>query len=56
MRVPGFIPDDDAFTLEPGRPRTIVVRAHEAHSDFGGGAVTALNLHGRVPIQAGRTR
>jgi beta-mannosidase len=52
LEVPGHVPGDDAFCLEPGRPRRIAVApAADAPPDAPpGGALTALNLRGRVRI------
>jgi beta-mannosidase len=50
MRVPGFLPDDDAFAVEPGHPRSITVRPCAPGAPFAGGNVTALNLQGRLVI------
>jgi beta-mannosidase len=52
IHVPGFGPEDDAFSIEPGRERIVRLRPHEAAGEFAGGAVTALNLDGRVRIHA----
>jgi beta-mannosidase len=49
--VPGFRPDDDAFVLVPGVPRTIGLTAIGG-AEPGGGRVTALNLIGESPIDA----
>ncbi|HWI74791.1 MAG TPA: hypothetical protein VNT55_22710, partial [Baekduia sp.] len=43
VEVPGFRPDDDAFVLVPGTPRTVRVGGD-------GGRVTALNLIGEAPV------
>jgi beta-mannosidase len=50
VHVPGFDPSDDAFSVEPGGERRIDLtrRAGEAPTDRG--ALTALNLIGRVVI------
>jgi beta-mannosidase len=47
--VPGFRASDDAFSVEPGGERRVVL-ARVTGSDEPAGAVTALNLNGRVPI------
>ena len=42
---PGFVPDDDAFSIEPGRSRTIVLRpADDERPAAGTVSVRALNL------------
>jgi beta-mannosidase len=48
--IPGFCPEDDAFCVEPGRPRTISIRRTAAGGEAPQGSITALNLDGRVPI------
>ncbi len=45
---PGFIPDDDAFSIEPGGARELVLRPRVPGTEFAGVALTALNLEGRV--------
>jgi beta-mannosidase len=50
MHVPGFTPDDDAFSIEPGGARTVILRPREPDARFTGGALTALNLDGRVRV------
>lgn len=48
--VPGFRPADDAFSVEPGGERQIELRQVSESAALEGGALTALNLSGRVPI------
>lgn len=50
VHVPGFIPDDDAFCIEPRGEPTLLVRPRASDSVFAGGWLTALNLAGRVPL------
>jgi beta-mannosidase len=58
--IPGFLPADDAFSVEPGRPRQVRLRRvgqgmHGpaiAAAPGGLGHVTALNLDGRVTVTA----
>ncbi len=50
LHTPGFIADDDAFSLEPGRSRLVALSALGPESRFGGGTVSALNLNDRVKI------
>jgi hypothetical protein len=47
VRAPGFVPQDDGFSLEPGHERRLCLPrlTHDAEPD---GWVTALNLSGRV--------
>jgi beta-mannosidase len=47
IAVPGWIPEDDAFTLLPGAVRTVRMRPVDGdRSVFAGGRVSALNLIG----------
>jgi beta-mannosidase len=55
IHAPGFAPDDDAFSIEPGGSRQIDLRPRAPHerdaSDTRlGGELSALNLSGRLPI------
>jgi beta-mannosidase len=50
VRVPGFVPDDDGFSLEPGHRRDISLR-RVAPGAEPVGSVTALNLVGRVSVR-----
>jgi beta-mannosidase len=50
--VPGFCPADDAFSVEPGRPRVVALRRTTAGDEAARGSITALNLDGRVRIDA----
>ncbi|HET7051055.1 MAG TPA: hypothetical protein VFI54_22500 [Solirubrobacteraceae bacterium] len=52
LTVPGFCPQDDAFSVEPGRPRVVALRRIAAGGEAAQGSITALNLDGRVPIEA----
>jgi beta-mannosidase len=52
VHAPGFAPSDDAFSIEPGGERTVLLRRREDAAAYAGGALTALNLDGRVRIQA----
>jgi beta-mannosidase len=51
IHVIGFTTDDDAFSIEPQGERIVLLRPRELTGDFSGGALTALNLDGRVRIQ-----
>jgi beta-mannosidase len=51
VHAPGFTPADDAFSVEPGGERIVALRARAGASAYAGGALTALNLDGRVRIQ-----
>jgi beta-mannosidase len=50
LDVPGFRPDDDAFSVEPGGRRTAVLRPVATENWFEGGRLSALNLAGRVEV------
>ena len=50
VHVPGFAPADDAFAIEPGATRRVMLRPRAPGASFAGGALTALNLRGRAPI------
>ena len=45
----GFVPDDDAFSVEPGGSRLVDLRPGSADARFGG-ELSAINLAGRLPI------
>ena len=51
VNVPGFSASDDAFSVEPGGGRTIRLTPRDS-SQTPVGALTALNLSGRVPIMS----
>ena len=50
VHVPGFVPSDDAFGVEPGGERTVLLAPREAGASFSEGSLTALNLAGRVKL------
>jgi beta-mannosidase len=52
IHVPGFLPSDDGFSIEPGGERTVLLRPHTAGTEFAGGKLSALNLAGRMPIES----
>lgn len=47
--VPGCVPEDDAFSVEPGHPRTVRLR-RVSDEGASAGSLSALNLSGRLPI------
>ena len=49
--VPGFVPADDAFSVEPGGRRTVPLHPIEAGASFSGGKITALNLDGTLAVR-----
>jgi beta-mannosidase len=51
VHAPGYTPDDDAFSVEPGGSREVDLRALVPAAHFGG-EISAINLAGRVPIVA----
>jgi beta-mannosidase len=50
LRVPGFTPDDDAFSVEPGHAREVQLRRSGPEATAPAGHITALNLIGRVTV------
>ena len=48
--VPGFRASDDAFSIEPGHARRIVLTPFPATEPVGTGSLTAINLRGAVPV------
>ncbi len=50
VHVPGFESSDDAFSVEPGGERVVLLRPRGEDMAFEGGALSALNLEGRVRI------
>jgi beta-mannosidase len=48
--IPGFMPDDDGFSIEPGRARAVQLQPTGAGEPAVTGHLTALNLVGRVPV------
>lgn len=50
LHISGFAPSDDAFSVEPGGSRTIILQPIVAGATFTGGSASALNLRGRAMI------
>ncbi|MCW2951941.1 MAG: glycoside hydrolase family 2 protein [Conexibacter sp.] len=50
IHVPGYLPGDDALTLEPGATRTVALRPAGDELPPPAGTLTALNLQGRQRI------
>ena len=50
VHLDGHRPDDDCFALEPGRERTITLRAQDAGADAPRGRLSALNLRGALRV------
>ncbi len=51
VHAPGYRPSDDAFAVEPGGERLIELEPLQAECEAPAGALTALNVRGRVPIE-----
>ncbi|MEN3271392.1 MAG: beta-mannosidase [Actinomycetota bacterium] len=49
LHLPGFAPGDDAFSIEPGRSRTVVCRPTEP-ALTGTTTVTAINMEGVIDV------
>jgi beta-mannosidase len=50
VHAPGFSADDDAFSIEPGGERSLLLRPREPTAELHEGTLSALNLDGRVPF------
>ncbi|MGI8506813.1 MAG: glycoside hydrolase family 2 protein [Solirubrobacteraceae bacterium] len=50
LGIPGFIPEDDAFSVEPGHERTVNLRAVTPDARLAAGSITGLNLAAPVKI------
>jgi beta-mannosidase len=50
LTVPGYVASDDAFGLEPGRPREIGLEPNATGGAVGGPVMTAANVLGRVAL------
>ncbi|MHB8240628.1 MAG: glycoside hydrolase family 2 protein [Solirubrobacteraceae bacterium] len=48
--VPGHDAPDDAFSVEPGGERVLQLRRRDSEAQTGAGALSALNVRGRVQI------
>ncbi len=51
VRAPGFEADDDAFCVEPGGERALLLAPREPNQTFAGGTLAAVNVRGSVPIE-----
>jgi hypothetical protein len=51
IEAPGLEPDDDAFSLEPGRARTVNLRAIGSGSDAAPITIRAINMQGSVAVR-----
>ncbi|MDQ6822657.1 MAG: glycoside hydrolase family 2 protein [Actinomycetota bacterium] len=54
VRAPGYVPEDDCFTLEPDGEHVVEMRPATPQARFSGATLTALNLDGAVNIAAVR--
>jgi len=52
VHAPGFLADDDAFSVEPGGERVVHLRSDDAGASFSGATLTALNLDGHLRLAA----
>jgi beta-mannosidase len=52
IHAPGFVPDDDCISVEPGASRTIVLRSDGREEKSPQISLSALNMRGRVTISA----
>ncbi len=50
FEAPGWVPEDDAFSIEPGHARRIRLRPTVVGTPFRGGRLTAINLAGAHEI------
>ena len=50
VEAPGFASDDDAFSIEPGEARTVMLRPLEDGVELSTVTLTALNMRGRFPV------
>ncbi len=50
MHAPGFLPDDDGFSIEPGGERVVVLRPTGTNNSLGDIRVSAVNMDGRIRI------
>ncbi len=50
LHLPGFVPSDDAFSVEPGHERVVSLRPDQPDATLAGGYLTALNLRGRITV------
>jgi beta-mannosidase len=53
VQARGFLPSEDAFCVEPGHTRTVLLRPREEGIAYAGAHLTALNLDGRVNVAPG---
>ena len=51
VHVPGFIPIEDAFSIEPGGERLVSLLPRTPETTYAGGTVAALNSQTQAPIE-----
>ena len=51
VHVPGYIPSDDTFSIEPGGERTLSLVPRTPETTYAGGTVAALNMQTQTPIE-----
>jgi beta-mannosidase len=54
LELPGFLVEDDGFSVEPGTERVMLLRARLPDTRFHEGFLSALNLTDRVRIDVGQ--
>jgi beta-mannosidase len=54
-QIPGYRLDEDSFSVEPGRSRSLALTPIDGGNPPAAGSLTALNLAGRVPIARGES-
>jgi hypothetical protein len=50
VQAPGYVADDDAFSIEPGGERRLLLRPATTDAAFTGATITALNLASPVRV------
>jgi beta-mannosidase len=50
VHAPGYVAEDDAFSLEPGGSRRLRLAPLTPTAEFTGATVSALNMHGTVRV------
>jgi hypothetical protein len=51
VQAPGFVAEDDCFSLEPGGERRLRLVPLAPDTEFSGATVSALNAHGTVRVK-----
>ena len=51
VQAPGFVADDDCFSLEPGGERRLRLVPLAPETEFSGATVSAVNAHGTVRVK-----